>query len=844
MFYDLSQFITPVNPNTPVNIYVRSFVNELVSPPSGVGAYASSVYLAPAITTNIGGGIVDNAIWQTINSGIDPFIAFNPPISNLNSASAGFYHGIIAFNFNIPGVSWHQSLSPCPSTLLDLYSIGLHEITHALGFASLINGNGESKFGNYYPYFSRYDKFLQTTSGANLLTNTGACSSMYGFGFNPNLNLSILINNGTVCTTPNLIKFGGSVNQNVYTFPAIIPPNPNPQFEEGSALSHFEDQCHSPNTYPDNSYYVMANGSFIPNSNPPLFYSNRYLKDEERKVLCDIGYKVTNVFGGYTYPNTTQCGGNQIVGVNDGITYNPSANTYTYVIANNSLTPLTISNFLLNDYNPNSSLTLTFECPRSVFGYGTATLVNGNTISYTPNGTGDGLDLIRYVPILQNGQKGNITYIYVYVTTPSCGVIGACESYVNNGNFEQSISCGRLDGSSQSLSISTPCWNKFSDTPDIWSVVNSTCSSSSGYSFPQLFVNSWNMINSNTHLLGLNSAKNNYIDGLQNSLSSPLVPTMGYYVKFKAKVSNHIPSFNNSTFVSIGGSTTNTPISSPYYTSFPPPIQNLGSVLISGNNWQDYQIHIPNTLITSNINYLTIINAIYLSPNFSSYLMIDDISIVEENANYYFTPPSIVCTIDPIDLNIYTNVPNCIFTINGVVGSVFNPAILGFGIHNVTCTFTKPNGCSVTLLATINYTNTIITPTFTQVAPICFGSPLSPLPTTSTNGITGTWSPAINNTATTTYTFTPPIGFCPTATTTMTIEVGSCCVTPITTFNNQINASTLLGITSGQTVEINANVIVNTNCTFNGIKFRLGSNVKIIVNPGITLNLINCTLYS
>jgi hypothetical protein len=47
------------------------------------------------------------------------------------------------------------------------------------------------------------------------------------------------------------------------------------------------------------------------------------------------------------------------------------------------------------------------------------------------------------------------------------------------------------------------------------------------------------------------------------------------------------------------------------------------------------------------------------------------------------------------------------------------------------------------------------TPTFTQVAAICSGAGLSPLPINSNNGIAGTWSPALNSTATTTYTFTP-----------------------------------------------------------------------------------------
>lgn len=54
--------------------------------------------------------------------------------------------------------------------------------------------------------------------------------------------------------------------------------------------------------------------------------------------------------------------------------------------------------------------------------------------------------------------------------------------------------------------------------------------------------------------------------------------------------------------------------------------------------------------------------------------------------------------------------------------------------------------------------NPLILPTFEPVAPVYYGSTLMPLPTTSTNGITGTWSPALNNTATTTYTFSPTAG--------------------------------------------------------------------------------------
>jgi hypothetical protein len=92
-------------------------------------------------------------------------------------------------------------------------------------------------------------------------------------------------------------------------------------------------------------------------------------------------------------------------------------------------------------------------------------------------------------------------------------------------------------------------------------------------------------------------------------------------------------------------------------------------------------------------------------------------------------------------------------------------------------TFTPTAGqCATTATMTITV-NSNVTPTFTQVADICAGASLSALPTSSNNSITGTWSPALNNAATTIYTFTPTAGQCAT-TTTMTITVF-----PYTTWN-------------------------------------------------------------
>lgn len=91
------------------------------------------------------------------------------------------------------------------------------------------------------------------------------------------------------------------------------------------------------------------------------------------------------------------------------------------------------------------------------------------------------------------------------------------------------------------------------------------------------------------------------------------------------------------------------------------------------------------------------------------------------------------------------------------------------------------SNCDVSVTSNLSgaiIVKTETTPTFTQLSPICLGDSFT-LPTTSTNGIQGTWSPAIDNTATTEYTFTPNSGECAT-TVKMTVSVNpkpSCDIT-------------------------------------------------------------------
>ena len=112
---------------------------------------------------------------------------------------------------------------------------------------------------------------------------------------------------------------------------------------------------------------------------------------------------------------------------------------------------------------------------------------------------------------------------------------------------------------------------------------------------------------------------------------------------------------------------------------------------------------------------------------------------------------------------------------NGVNGT-WSPATINTATAgSTTYTFTPSTGqCGTTATMTI-VVNAPPTPTFTQIGPLCQNSTAPTLPTSSTNGVNGTWSPATINTATagsTTYTFTPSTGQCGT-TATMTIVVNA-----------------------------------------------------------------------
>ena len=169
------------------------------------------------------------------------------------------------------------------------------------------------------------------------------------------------------------------------------------------------------------------------------------------------------------------------------------------------------------------------------------------------------------------------------------------------------------------------------------------------------------------------------------------------------------------------------------------------------------------------------------------------------SGTYTFMPDTGQCangttmtiTVNPIFTPTFTQVDTiCVGDIlsdlptnsnNGFSGT-WSPAIN----NSVTTEYTfTPTPVTGICLEEAKMTITVLTqttPDFTQVDPICIGSVLAPLPTTSNGGIRGSWSPSMDNLATTTYTFTPDPGQCADETT-MTIVVNPISVLSITATN-------------------------------------------------------------
>lgn len=457
----------------------------------GVIAEASSYYAYPLSFSNTG-GIIDNLVWKTINSGVDAYFDVASVVLSTDPSfitiEPGYYHGEIHVNFldedddittnNDDPVHWNLDYASAPGLEeYDLYSVLLHEICHALGFASNINLDGTGYGGTHY---TRFDRFLKTADVPHpegnlpLIYTEGETCSMYWHNWNPAISTERLhpynpatdfdpssVGPPSTCNTSedpddffitncyNAMRFVGSIDVPVFT-PLC--------FRLGSSLSHLEDQCVS--GVPEYEYYLMA--AVFPEG-----VMRRYPQPDERSILCDLGYHLNDRFGfasnnvddDGTFENdmvySSVCGGSQIVGINDGIADNGQYLLFTAAYTENltlSGSQL-LSNDVIGDFDISTLSGVTFECLESVVGNANFTIDGDNSeisgdftsgIVFTSGGN-PGLKLFRYVPKYGN-IYGNITYVFIffqgdsggnssYYGNDECNFSGCI--LLNNGNFEE-----------------------------------------------------------------------------------------------------------------------------------------------------------------------------------------------------------------------------------------------------------------------------------------------------------------------------------------------------------------------------------------------------------------------
>ena len=123
-----------------------------------------------------------------------------------------------------------------------------------------------------------------------------------------------------------------------------------------------------------------------------------------------------------------------------------------------------------------------------------------------------------------------------------------------------------------------------------------------------------------------------------------------------------------------------------------------------------------------------------------------------------FNPVPPICVGDEIILSE--------ISFEGYTGS-WSPAI--DNTQTTEYTFTPDAGQCASVQTLTVVVGPPSTPTFDLIDPVCSGDVID-LPVTSNEGFTGTWSPAVDNTQTTTYTFTPDAEQCA-LTAELTVEV-------------------------------------------------------------------------
>lgn len=194
-----------------------------------------------------------------------PFFFNTPGFSNgflFNHATTGidpsgsFPDATAQVNF---GHNWNSGLGTPASNQFDLFTVLLHEVTHAMGFLSLMNSTGASAIGTNV--YSVYDSFLERQNGTRLFPSG---PTFVG-------NSSDLTTGRVFFDGPNTLAFNNGNRSEMYT------PN---TFSSGSSISHLDGSMHPT---------AVMNPSVAPG------VTKRVYSSQDLGVLADIGWTLNAV---------------------------------------------------------------------------------------------------------------------------------------------------------------------------------------------------------------------------------------------------------------------------------------------------------------------------------------------------------------------------------------------------------------------------------------------------------------------------------------------------------------------------------------------------------------------
>ncbi len=898
MLKDVSQFInSPCNStDQTINIWCRD-IGLIPNLPVNRSGVITSFYNIPLVS-NLS-GIVDNTVWKTLNSGVDAYKNIGAPWNSDFQNGKSFFHAVLAFDFNSTGtLNWNTSLTSAPAsdpTVHDLYTESLHQMMHALGFASLISSNGNSLLGATHPYYSRYDMNLKTSSGTPLLSHTGSVS-MYNYSFG--VSTSVLAPGGTcytdstICSTG--IKYYGGLAypQTVYT------PN---CFEPGISISHFEDQClPSGSTSPmvNNQYFLMSN---ITNAGDMPGSMKRHPQPEEQQVLADIGYSVNGFFGdssdinlNYVQYDSTFAATIPVTGINDGI----DNGAYTFTFDSTGTLTFNGSALLGNDSGVSGG---SFEGLQMIYGSGmfsASSGTSGTTIMLT--GAGGGVNIFSYVPVSATGVRGNIAGGPLAKTSGICSTTPC--NLVPNPGYESATGCGlTVPFAPDTLSIDPiapataiiDCWSTYMGTPDLYSTGCTTISPARHlWSFnvpntmatPTIYVHQPPLLppaTTNNNFLALFADYGiNFSAGLfeteaeQASFTTSIGPGT-YTISLWAKVVN-VGSFYSGTNLGLPGTIgiglSNGPLTytSGYMNNMPATFYNINANLaVPGIPDNDAWTYLTYTFtITGSYTNLIIFNAINKNsttwptfnypmtsghPDYSSYIGIDDIQLVRGTVHTFILPATVAACTGPLTnlgqyISGYSSITGGTFYGPGVTqtsNGTFSPSALTGTLPQtvqLSYVYTDPtSGCLMTIASKIKVINSTANVTASP-NPLCSGGTVT-LTTTGCSTCNWTW---------------PPSGSCsscgatitksPTASTTYTVydATSSNCAGSVTV--NLFQASIGKGAGSsyicvGATGPILYAFPANPSYTYTWeISYDLGSTWSTYAGPTVGLSSINPTI--